>query len=79
MNVEKFLQIRFASTAVRRIDGADGEIVGNLTLMGQIRQITIKADLVGVGSNIRGPDHRLQGLNAGSNDVCLNLNELGGI
>lgn len=54
LNAAKYPQARFVSTAVRRLGPTKGEIMGDLTFMGQTRPMTIQAELVGAGKNMRG-------------------------
>jgi polyisoprenoid-binding protein YceI len=54
LNVEKYPTATFVSTAIRRTGPTSGQIMGNLTLMGQTRPVTIDAQLVGAGKNAQG-------------------------
>jgi polyisoprenoid-binding protein YceI len=54
LNAGKFPDAKFVSTSIRRTGPTKGQITGNLTFMGQTRPITVEAELVGAGSNMRG-------------------------
>jgi polyisoprenoid-binding protein YceI len=54
LNVAAFPQAEFVSTSIRRTGPTTGEITGNLTFMGQTHPITVQAQLVGIGQNMRG-------------------------
>ena len=57
LNVAKFPDAKFVSTAVRVKDGGRAVIDGRLTLMGVTRPAVIEAELVGVGRSMEGaPD-----------------------
>jgi polyisoprenoid-binding protein YceI len=62
LNAGKFPKIEFVSTRVRPTGPDTGEIDGDLTFLGQTRPVTIRAELGGVGRNIRGvPSMGFQG------------------
>ncbi|HTK34054.1 MAG TPA: YceI family protein [Caulobacteraceae bacterium] len=54
LNAEKFPEIKFVSTAVRRTGPTTGEITGNLTFLGKTKPIVVRAELVGIGASVRG-------------------------
>jgi len=54
LDVAKFPQARFVSTAIRRTGPATGQITGELTFMGQTRPVVVDGELVGAGKNMRG-------------------------
>ncbi|WP_353228714.1 YceI family protein [Novosphingobium sp.] len=54
LNVAKFPEARFVSTAVHVKDGARAAIDGQLTLMGVTRPVVIDAELVGAGRSMNG-------------------------
>ncbi len=54
LNVGKYPDAHFVSTSIQRTGPTTGVITGNLTLMGQTRPITIKAEMVGAGRGMRG-------------------------
>ena len=51
MNVAMFPQATFVSTGIKRTGPTKGQIMGDLTLMGQTRPVVIDAELVGAGKN----------------------------
>jgi polyisoprenoid-binding protein YceI len=54
LNVVKFPEASFVSTGIRRTGPTKGMIMGDLTMLGQTRPITIEGELVGAGKNGRG-------------------------
>lgn len=54
LNVAKYPDARFVSTSIRRTGPTTGEIVGNLTFMGQTKPMTIQAEMLGAAKNMRG-------------------------
>ncbi len=50
-NVEKYGQIRFSSTSVKKVGDGRFEIKGNMTLLGKTRPITIQARQTGAGKD----------------------------
>jgi len=54
MNAAAFPTATFVSTSVKRTGPTTGQILGNLTLMGQTKPVTIDASLVGAGKSNRG-------------------------
>lgn len=54
LNVEKYPDARFVSTAVRVTGGNRATIEGRLTLMGVTKPAVINAELVGVGRSMEG-------------------------
>jgi polyisoprenoid-binding protein YceI len=54
LNTAKFPDARFASTSIQRTGPTTGRIIGNLTFMGQTKPMTIEAELIGAGKNMRG-------------------------
>ncbi len=54
MNVAQFPTATFVSTGVKRTGPTSGQVMGNLTLMGQTKPVVIDAQLVGAGKNARG-------------------------
>jgi polyisoprenoid-binding protein YceI len=54
LNVAKFPESSFISTAIQRTGPTTGVITGNLTLMGVTRPVTVAATLVGAGRGMRG-------------------------
>ena len=51
MNAAMFPTATFVSTSVKRTGPTTGQIMGNLTLMGQTKPVVIDAQLVGAGKN----------------------------
>ena len=51
MNAVMFPTATFVSTSVKRTGPTTGQIMGNLTLMGQTKPVVIDATLVGAGKN----------------------------
>ncbi|HTK33831.1 MAG TPA: YceI family protein [Caulobacteraceae bacterium] len=54
MNAAAFPTATFVSTGIKRTGPTTGQIMGNLTLMGQTKPVTIDASLVGAGKSNRG-------------------------
>ena len=54
LNVAKFPEARFVSTAVHVKDGGRATIDGQLTLMGVTKPVAIEAELVGIGRSMEG-------------------------
>jgi polyisoprenoid-binding protein YceI len=54
LNAAKFPDAKFVSTSVRRTGPTTGQITGNLTFMGQTKPVTIDAEMIGAGKNMRG-------------------------
>jgi polyisoprenoid-binding protein YceI len=54
LNTAMFPTATFVSTGIKRTGPATGQIMGDLTLMGQTKPVTIDAQLVGAGRNGRG-------------------------
>ena len=54
LNAAKYPDARFVSTMVHRTGPTTGQIMGDLTFMGVTKPVTIDAELVGAGKNMRG-------------------------
>lgn len=54
LNVAKYPEARFVSTAVRVKNGGRAVVEGRLTLMGVTKPVAIEAELVGVGQSMEG-------------------------
>lgn len=54
LNVAMFPTATFVSTGVKRTGPTTGQIMGNMTLMGQTKPVVIDAQLIGAGRNGRG-------------------------
>lgn len=54
LNAAKYPDAKFVSTMVHRTGPTTGQIMGNLTFMGVTKPMTIDAELVGAGKNMRG-------------------------
>ena len=50
-NVEKYSQVAFKSTTIKKLDDSTYEVSGDLTLLGKTRPITVKANAVGAGKD----------------------------
>ena len=54
LNVAMFPTATFVSTGIKRTGPTTGQIMGNMTFMGQTKPVVIDAQLVGAGRNGRG-------------------------
>lgn len=54
LNSARYPTAQFVSTEIRRLGPTNGQITGNLTLMGVTRPIVIDATMVGAGKDFRG-------------------------
>jgi polyisoprenoid-binding protein YceI len=55
LNAVKFPTATFTSTAFHPISATEGNVEGDLTLMGVTKHITFHVDLIGAGKGFRGP------------------------
>jgi polyisoprenoid-binding protein YceI len=78
LNLAKFTQARFVSTAVRPTSPTHYEVTGDLTFMGVTKPITVKADLVGIASSRAVPVIGFEG-SARFNRMDFGLTALPGI
>ncbi len=53
-NAEEFPELRFMSKEVQNIDGAEFEIVGDLTIRDVTKEIVVKAEFLGMGAGRNG-------------------------
>jgi polyisoprenoid-binding protein YceI len=54
LDVEKYPELRFTSTAVRPTDGRSFELVGDLTIKDTTRPVTLSGEFLGWGPNMEG-------------------------
>lgn len=51
LNVDKYPEAKFVSTSITNVDGDEFDVVGDLTLHGVTKEITIEAEKVGEGKD----------------------------
>jgi polyisoprenoid-binding protein YceI len=54
LNSVKFPTAHFVSTSIKRTGPTTGQIIGEMTFMGQTKPMTINAEMVGAGKSMRG-------------------------